>query len=165
MSRRSRRRRSLREGGVSPPSRPYTPTTPATPAYSFRAWRSYTPPVVPYRPPPASRLRRLEHPARPARRTVRPLIRTVLTDTLSPRRGTRTHLDAMRRAVLRSRSPSPWRTDDNNLFRFDSPPPLPRAMICAKRSIRREVLFALSRTSSGAGALRRKWTPDSNVRC
>lgn len=159
-----RRRRSRREGGVSPPSRSPTPASPAFTPYTFKAWRSYTPPVVPYRPPPASRPYGLVHPAKPVRRTVRPLIRTVLTDTLSPRRGTRTHLDAMRRAVLRSKAPSPW-PSFQALFSAEVKPPLPRADICGRRAIRKEVLFALGRTAAGSAASSRRRNPNSKVRC
>lgn len=161
MSRR-RRRRSQGGGELAPPRSP--PANPPLRPYTFRAWRGYTPPVVPYRPPPASRPYGLVHPAKPARRTVRPLIRTVLTDTLSPRRGTRTHLDAMRRAVLRSRSASPW-SGFQALFSAEVNPPLPRADICGRRSIRKEVLFALGRTGSGSGSKTRRRTPESKVRC
>lgn len=152
MSRRKRRRSY--EGGSYPPSsfRPANP--PPEPPYTFRAWRSYTPPVVPYRPPPARAPLALVHPA--SRRTVRPLIRTVLTDT---RQGTRRHLDVSRRAVLRSRSPSPWTTDP-----WVETPPLPRSLTCARRSIRKEVLFALGQTGSGSRSPRRR-TAESKTRC
>ena len=158
-----RRRRSQREGPVSAP-RYYPPAKPAVGRpYTFRAWRAYSPPVVPYLPPPASRVSTLVHPARP--RTVRPLIRTVLTDTLSPRRGTRTHLDASRRAVLRSRAASPWATGAQALFAPHVKPPLQRSLTCARRTIRKEVLFALGRTPAGSGSRSRKHNPDSKVRC
>lgn len=162
-----RRRRSQREGGVSPPSRFTYSANPVFRPYTFKAWRSYTPPVLPYRPPLASRPYGLVHPARPSR-TVRPLIRTVLTDTLSPRRGTRTHLDLMRRAVLRSRSPSPWTPGPLRDFGPDvyvEKVPLQRTTTCARRTIRKEVLFALGRTGSGSGSKTRRRTPESKVRC
>lgn len=163
MSRRNRR--SRREGGFYPPSRSPPPANPAlrTP-YTFRAWRSYTPPVVPYRPPRPRASPTLVHPARPLR-TVRPLIRTVRTDTISPRRATRTHLDAMRRAVLRSRSPSPWSVRIVDRSPFVESAPLPRTSICARRVIRKEVLFALGQTGAGAAQKFRPRNPDSNVRC
>lgn len=162
--RRDRRSRGVR--GASPPLRS-PPVNPLFRPYTFRAWRSYPPPVVPYRPPPASRPYGLVHPARPLR-TVRPLIRTVLTDTISPRAGTRRHLSASRRAVLRSRSPSPWPTGGLSDFSPDvyvGKAPLQRTSICARRQIRKEVLFALGRTSSGSGSSRRRRTPESHVRC
>lgn len=109
---------------------------------------------------PASQRARLDddmsplvHPARdPGRsgnppRTVRPLIRTVLTDTNKPRRtNSPTVLSrASSRASIWSRSlPEP----------YSRPPQLPqRAIKCAKDAIRREVLFAIK----GAGGSGRKY--------
>lgn len=159
MSRRDRRRRG---GGYNPPRSP-PPANPAPRPYTFRAWRGYTPPVVLYRPPPASRVTTLVHPARP--RTVRPLIRTVLTDT---RQATRRHLDASRRAVLRSRSPSPWTTGPLADFGSDvyvEKAPLQRSLTCARRTIRREVLFATRRTPAGSAAASRRRNSESKTRC
>lgn len=161
MSRRRRRSRYSAGGDYSPPAKPaFRAPEP------YRAWRSYTPAVVPYVPFAPRAAPRLVHPAR--RPTVRPLIRTVRTDTQSPRQSTRRHLDAARRAVLRSRSPSPWTTGPLASFGPDvyvETPPLPRSITCAKRTIRKEVLFALGRTSAGSGAKQRRRNPDSNVRC
>lgn len=158
MSRRRRRHGQMQGGYYPPPANP-----PQIRPYTFRAWRSYTPPVVPYRPPPARAPMALVHPA--SRRTVRSLIRTVLTDT---RQGTRRHLDVSRRAVLRSRSPSPWTTGPLADFGPDpwvETPPLPRSLTCARRTIRKEVLFALGRTTAGASAGKRRRNPDSKTRC
>lgn len=152
MSRHRRRER----GGVTPPS--YTPQYAPIRRYTARPLIGPLPPyrVSHYYPPSASLT--LDHPAR--RRTVRPLIRTVLTDT-HPRGGTRRDLDVSRRAVLRSRTPiNPWAA-----YSFHSSGPLyERNFICARRSIRREVLFAIKGTSRGSGAPRRR-TANSQVRC
>jgi len=161
VSRRRRRSRSYQGGSYSPPANP-----PQIRHQPFKAWRNYTPPVVPYPPPPVRAVKRLDHPAN--RRTVRPLIRTVLTDTQSPRQATRRHLDVSRRAVLRSRSPSPWTTGPLADFGPDvyvESPPLPRSLTCARRTIRKEVLFALGQTGSGSRSPRRYRTPDSKTRC
>jgi len=42
---------------------------------------------------------------------------------------------------------------------------LPRALACAKRAIRKEVLFALNRRGKGSGATRRFRRVDSSFRC
>jgi len=150
------RRRKRERGGYSPPPE-YRSTLPVS-RYKPRA---YLTPLYPYRGSvftPSSASPTLDHPARP--RTVRPLIRTVLTDT-HPRNQTRAHLNVSRRAVFRGRTPvNPWDPDS-----FHSSGPLyERNFICARRSIRREVLFALKATGRGAGAPRRR-TEESKVRC
>lgn len=150
------RRRRRAWGGYTPPRETHRPA----PVWRYTA-RPLVGPLPPYRGPhyyQPSAPPALDHPAR--RRTVRPLIRTVLTDT-RPRSGTRSHLDVSRRAVLRSRTPpNPW-----ELASFHSSGPLyHRNFVCARRSIRREVLFAIKGTSRGSGAPRRR-SPDSNVRC
>lgn len=168
-----RRRRTRREGGASaPPSRYLILDNRFSPSLnrpeSFRAWRGYTPPVAPYRPPPqivASRVSTLDHPARRPR-TVRPLIRTVLTDTQSPRKGTRRGLDAARRAALRSRGPSPWDSSRFPPLSMAEPaPPLHRTSVCASRAIRREVLFATGQTGAGSRSPVRRRNADSSTRC
>jgi len=150
------RRRNRVKGGYTPPLQPPS----YAPVHRYKP-RAYLTPLYPYRGsvfPPSSASPTLDHPARP--RTVRRLIRTVLTDT-HPRNQTRAHLNVSRRAVLRSRTPhDPWSAD-----RLVSSGPLyERNFICARRSIRREVLFALKATGRGAGAPRRR-TEESKVRC
>lgn len=150
------KRRHRRKGGYTPPSetRFYAPQRPATPF-------SLIGPLPPYRggfPARRSAPPALDHPA--TARTVRPLIRTVLTDT-RPRSGTRTHLDVSRRALTRTRTRlNPW----SPVAFGDTPTVYPRAFICARRAIRREVLFAIKATGRGAGAPRR-FTANSKVRC
>lgn len=144
MSRRSRHRRQR-------PERLYT-------AHHRGGW--YTPPD-----PPAQRLvmrqigptlylrtraRALDHPVF-APRTVRPpLMRTVLRDTTSRKFNNRRQADLPARALARMKS---WPT-------FETPP-LPRALTCARRQIRREVLFAM-RAGNGAGS---RGVPKSKERC
>lgn len=150
------KRRRRREGGYTPPR--YTPEY--APVWRFKA-RPLIGPLPPYRGSVYTRPSApyaLDHPART--RTVRPLIRTVLTDT-HPRNQTRAGLNVSRRAVLRGRTPvNPW---DPASF-HSSGPLYERNFICARRSIRREVLFALNATGRGAGAPRRR-TQESKVRC
>lgn len=150
------RRRRRQTQGYTPPSRvPFpAPLRPRTPF-------SFTGPLPPYRGESSNRLARvpaLDHPARP--RSVRSLMRTVLTDT-RPRSATRAGLDVSRRAVTRSRSlPSLW--SPGSFFQVRVP--LPRAFTCAKRAIRREVLFAINGTGKGSRSSRLH-TADSQVRC
>lgn len=40
-----------------------------------------------------------------------------------------------------------------------------RALICAKRRIRKEIMFALKRTKKGAGASKRRRNHESRVKC
>lgn len=149
----SRRRRNRNRGGISPPANP-----PFRPYQRPHKRLSLIGPLPPYRglstPLPSAPLA-LDHTAR--RRTVRSLIRTVLTDR-DPRTQTRSHLDVSRRAVLRSRrSPGPWSLNPEVI-------PSPRAFTCARRSIRREVLFAIRGTGKGSRSPRRH-TSESKVRC
>lgn len=132
--------------------------------------RLYTPlrivgPLPPYTAlytPRRSAPHALVHPA--TARHSRYLIRTVLTDT-RPRAGTRTNLDVSRRAVGRGRFlPDRRSQDPRSLYPMVPAPTLNRAFICARRSIRREVLFAIKATSRGSGSPRRH-TKNSTVRC
>lgn len=97
----------------------------------------------------------------PVRGTVRPLIRTVLVERSSPAprlRGLRPSPVLRSRASARSsqvRVRSPFLNAT-----MVSPELTRRSVECAKRGIRREVLFALRRTGKGARSPRRspsKW--------
>lgn len=151
MMARSRRKRSA--GGYPPPAKPvfkpyqrsYNRVTPprALPPYRYGLSRLLSAPLA------------LDHPAKA--RTVRPSIRTVLTDR-DPRTETRRHLDVSRRAVFRSRTlVNPWEVLPEHSLH-------PRNFTCARRSIRREVLFAIGGTGKGSKSPRRH-TADSKVRC
>lgn len=144
MSRRSRnareRRRSRSQahyrGGSYPPQSP--PST-----FAFR------------QPPEATiylrtRATPLDHPVFVSRTVRPPLIRTVRRDTYSRNFNKGRSPDLPSRAVARMRS---WTTFQN--------PPLQRALTCARRSIRREVLFALGR-GNGAGS---RGIPKSKETC
>lgn len=148
------RRRS--RGGYTPPRQ----TAFNPPVWRYTA-RPLIGPLPPYRGSVFARRsapRSLDHPA--TTRPVRYLMRTVLTDT-RPRSATRSGLDVSRRAVTRSRVPiNPWSADTW----ASSGPLYARNFTCARRSIRREVLFAIKGTSRGAGA-RRRHTVQSKVRC
>lgn len=155
MSRRRRRER----GGYTPPS--YTPQIAPFRRYTARPLIGPLPPyrVSHYYPPSASPT--LDHPAR--RRTVRPLIRTVLTDT-TPRPSP----DVPRRAAGRKRAGVSSRSSVPSIAKWGIPldaPPLPhRSIVCAKRAIRREVLFATQGTGAGSRSPRIR-TLDSKTRC
>lgn len=92
-----------------------------------------------------------------------PLIRTVLVDSNyqpAPRRGIRASPVVRSRATGRS---SQRRVRSPFLNATTLTPQLTeRAILCAKRTIRREVLFAVKRTGRGARSPRR---PRSKVRC
>lgn len=96
--------------------------------------------------------------------TVRPLIRTVLVEPAPyqppPRRGKRQSPTVAVRATFRSTDRS-TRSPFLNATMV-SPQLTERAILCAKRNIRREVIFATKRTGKGASAPRRK---PSKVRC
>jgi len=154
------RRRNRNRGESLPPAKPrfYAPTRVYKP-------RSYLDPLSPYLSPvsdSASASPTLDHPA--SRRTVRPLIRTVLTDT----RGSfpsRRSPDVPRRAQGRSATARPsMKTMLSWGFPLAAPPVFNRAVICAKRAIRREVLFAIRGTGAGSRSTRR-FTKDSKERC
>lgn len=96
--------------------------------------------------------------------TVRPLIRTVLVErepfNPPPRRTIRNSPTVQSRATGRSNNRkvrSPFLTAQGI-----TPLLTERAIICAKRTIRREVLFATKRSGRGAKSPRR---PRSKVRC
>jgi len=96
------------------------------------------------------------------RNSASPLISTVLDDTKKQvrRPGLRLSPVLSSRATHRvERVPSPW----EKVFSVVSLPK--RAITCAKRSIRREVLHALKLTSKGAGARSRARTIDSKEIC
>ena len=149
----SRRRRNRQRGGISPPAKPAfkAPLRPSVPLL-------YPRPLPPYRYGSvnlSSAPLALGHTARS--RTVRSSIRTVLTDR-DPRNETRRHLDVSRRAVFRSRTPlDPWSVLPEHSLH-------PRNFTCARRSIRREVLFAIRGTGKGSRSPRR-FTAESKVRC
>lgn len=99
-----------------------------------------------------------------SRPTVRPLIRTVLVEpetfSAPPRRGKRQSPTLAVRATIRStdrRTRSPYLNAT-----MVTPQLTERALECAKRSIRREVIFATRKTGKGARSPRR--TP-SKVKC
>lgn len=150
------RSRKRNRGGSSPP-----------PEYRFIAPprlyrpRSYLWPVDPYLPPVSPSPSASPFASSTARRrTVRPLIRTVLTDTRQVYQARRSP-DVPRRAAARrsTRQISPW-----GPISMDATPPLARDLTCAKRSIRREVLFAIKGTGVGSRSSRRI-TAESKVRC
>lgn len=93
--------------------------------------------------------------------SVRPLIRTVLAQPAPQRFRKRTQSPLVPvRASMRSfgkatRSPFLNAT-------LVTPQLADRAIVCAKRNIRREVLFAIRRTGKGSGSPRR---PKSKVKC
>lgn len=105
-------------------------------------------------------------------RTVRPtLMRTVLGDTTRSRVVSFKPPAALRRvasptAVVRASARSlSLQTKAASPFRqatFYKPEVAKRALDCARRSIRREVLFAIDRRRKGSGGGRRK---QSKVRC
>ena len=146
----------VKGGGYPPPAKPAfrRPLRPYTPY-------SYLGPLYPYQPPRSSAPLALDHPAR--RRTVRPLIRTVLTDT-TPRPSP----DVPRRAAGRKRAGVSSRSSVPSIAKWGIPldaPPLPhRSIVCAKRAIRREVLFATQGTGAGSRSPRIR-TLDSKTRC
>ncbi|AZL82754.1 hypothetical protein [Apis mellifera associated microvirus 48] len=97
--------------------------------------------------------------------TVRPLIRTVLPEPdtgfqAPPRRGKRSSPAVAVRATMRS-SDRVTRSPYLNATMF-TPDLTARAILCAKRSIRREVIFATKSAGRGAKAPRRK---RSKVKC
>lgn len=110
---------------------------------------------------------------RPSRLTVRPtLMRTVLGDTtprgVAPNKALRM---VPRPSLVRSPTVAVRASGRSSQTRVQSPfrnavletPQLTqRAMVCARRHIRKEVLFALKRTAKGSSGARR---PRSKVRC
>jgi len=100
----------------------------------------------------------------PSRIPVRPLIRTVLENSEDfqppPRRGKRQSPTVAVRATFRS-SGKATRSPFLNATMV-TPELTERAIICAKRNIRKEVLFATKRTGKGSRSTKR--TP-SKVRC
>lgn len=99
-----------------------------------------------------------------SRPTVRPLIRTVLVERppfqSPPRRGKRQSPLVQVRATIRS-SDKAIRSPFGNATMI-TPELATRAIVCAKRNIRREVLFATKSTGKGAKAPRKN---RSKVRC
>lgn len=100
----------------------------------------------------------LDHPASVSetQHSTPPLMRTVPGDRIP---GSRSSPLARSRASIRSRAVTPWEQ-----ARLLSPQLTARALICARRSIRREVLFAIKGTGKGAKA-RRNYTKSTKVRC
>lgn len=97
--------------------------------------------------------------------TVRSLIRTVLPEPVPrfqapPRRGKRLSPAVAVRATMRS-SDRAVRSPFQNATMV-TPDLTSRAILCAKRSIRREVIFATKSTGKGSRAPRRK---RSKVKC
>lgn len=144
MSRRSRHRRERHQS--------------VTTAYNRgRHYLPQSPPfgrVIQQLPEPVLYLRTrapaLDHPVF-APRTVRPsLMRTVLRDTTSRKINNRPSPDVPARALARMK---PWTTFDTI--------PLHRAVTCARRAIRREVLLALGQ-GNGSGS---RGVPKSKERC
>lgn len=131
----SRKRSNRAQGRFSAPAR-YLPTSPSV----------------------AARLGPLDHPAATLRKrhSTSTLMRTVLGDRIS---GSRESPIVRSRASRRSRLVSPWEQ-----VNFVSPQLTERAQICARRAIRREVLFAIKGTGKGSGA-RRRYSEKSKVRC
>lgn len=116
---------------------------------------SRTPPTY---PTSARRTEPLDHTAEPSvlHHSTPPLMRTVLGDRLA---GTRQSPVVRSRASGRSRPVTPMQQ-----VRLISPELTERAMVCARRSIRREVLFAIKGTGRGAKS-KRKYSARSKVRC
>lgn len=115
-----------------------------------RAWRF---------PNVSARFGPLDHPADTLLKThsTPPLMRTVSGDRLP---GSRSSPVTRARSSIRSRKLTPWESSG-----FVTPPMLSeRSQVCARRSIRREVLFAIKATGRGSGG-RRKRTEHSKVRC
>lgn len=94
------------------------------------------------------------------------LIHTGLSDSGVPRPS---HLrGVMRSPWAQARAQQRVQTFQRVYLRepYGPTPQLPqRALSCARRSIRREVLFALKRTSKGAGAKKRRRDFNSRHRC
>lgn len=149
-----RRGHKSRAGGVSPRPDPISPTPTRfmrrrLPSYSLIG---NTRPALDHTvlPPPTVRL---------------PLMRTVLRDTTRRRRRPVVALSNRRQADLPHRTlgrlsswttyvANPWLVVRNEV-------PLTRALVCAKRSMRREVLFALGlKNGAGSGGV-----PKDKVRC
>lgn len=136
----------------------YTPTGRGV---SLPVWQ----PLQPFRPYP-SLYRNTRSSASPSvlpPRTVRRyLIRTVRTDTTSRRQSLpsrRPSPDIPNRSLDRS---NPWNTLlDRQWPVLSDKVPLQRAVTCARRSIRREVLLALS-LANGSGS---RGVPKSKVQC
>ena len=144
MSRRSRHRRE-RHQSVSP-ARYWGGSYPPQSLPTRRALQTLPEPVLYLQ----TRALALDPPVF-ASRTVRPpLMRTVPRDTTLRNFNNRRSPDLPGRALARMK---PWTT-------FETPP-LPRAVTCARRQIRKEVLFALGR-GNGAGS---KGIPKSKERC
>lgn len=83
-------------------------------------------------------------------------MRTVPGDSLRP--GT-ARPNSQIRATLRSRTIGPWEQISDLVPQLTQ-----RSYLCARRSIRREVLFAIRGTGKGAKA-QRKHTAKSKIRC
>lgn len=130
---------------------------------SKRRNRAQGPISAPSRYPPtystaSARLDPLDHTAEPSfsDHSTRTLMRTVLGDR-TPGLASRFSPVVRSRATGRSRVVTPWEQ-----VRLISPQLTNRAMVCARRTIRREVLFALKGTGKGSKSPRR---PKSKVRC
>lgn len=132
-------------------------------ARSNRRNRVQGPTSAPSRTPPtystaSARLGPLDHTAEPSHsyNSTPPLMRTVLGDR-TPGLATRSSPVVRSRATGRSRLVTPWEQ-----VRLISPELTKRAMVCARRTIRREVLFATKATGKGSKSPR---GPRSKVRC
>lgn len=108
-----------------------------------------------------TRRSRLDHPVSEFRTVRLPLIRTVLRDTKSRKLNNWRSPDLHARTLLRLRSIHPYQVDLARSWPAFAPAALSRASNCARRSIRREVLFALRQTN-GAGSRGR---PKSKEKC
>lgn len=145
---RHRARQSYSGGATYSPPRVYAPAP------------RWEPPTRSYRHPLRTRALALGPPVF-AQSTVRPpLMRTVFTDTTSrwspPSR--RRSPDLPNRALARMQS---WTTHPNPVLVEDVQAPRHRALVCARRSIRREVLLAL-RQGNGAGSRNK---PKDKIKC
>lgn len=102
----------------------------------------------------------LDHPADTlrARNSTPPLMRTVSGDRIT---GTRQSPVVRSRATYRSRRITPA----EGFKTLSSPQLTERSQVCARRSIRREVLFAIKATGRGSGSGKRRRTPTSKMRC
>lgn len=114
--------------------------------------------TLPSYPTASARLGPLDHTAElsDSYHSTPALMRTVLGDRTAGL-ATRSSPVVRSRATGRSRLVTPWEQ-----ARFISPQLTNRAMVCARRSIRREVLFAIKGTGKGSKAKR---GPRSSVRC
>ena len=152
----SRRRHNRRSHNYTPP-RVITRRAQSRPSAYEIPRRNFSTDFVTYIP--AKRASALDHSVLSTSTVRRPLMRTVLRDTRPSLPGNlrRRHTPDLPVRVTRW---APWATfSPDNLRSPDRP--LTRAVTCAKRHIRKEVLFALSRLNGAGG----RGKPKSNVRC